>query len=271
MRSNLGIKLRFSSWPTALIGIVVIKAVLSLALKPGSFVFSYSGISYFLLLLIATGLAIRNAIQNTLRSRPFWAFLAIAYGLWSLDQWIFIYYELVRHVEVPDNSIADPVLFLHLIPLLAAVVTLPSRNVTDGKLYRPILNFFVLLFFWGFLYAYAVVPYQYLFPSATSYALRFDTLYLLENWVLVLAAGILSLRMQTPWKAIYLHLLGASILYALSSAAADIAIDSGGYVNGKLYGLGLLGSVCWFVWIPLRARQAPGNEVRAIHSEASQG
>ena len=52
--SNLGMKLRFSSWPTALIGIVVIKAVLSLAVKPGSFLLSYSGISYFLLLLLAT-------------------------------------------------------------------------------------------------------------------------------------------------------------------------------------------------------------------------
>jgi PAS domain S-box-containing protein len=270
MRSNLGIKLRFSSWPTALIGIVVIKAVLSLALKPGSFIFSYSGISYFLLLLLATGLAIRNGVQNTLGSRPFWAFLAIAYGLWALDQWIFVYHELVRHVEVPDSSIADPVLFLHLIPLLAAVVTLPSRNVADRKLYRPISNFLLLLFLWGFLYLYAVVPYQYLFPNATSYALRFDTIYLLENWVLVLAAGISSLRVQAPWKAIYLHLLGASILYALSSAAANIAIDSGGYVNGKLYGLGLLASVCWFVWIPLRARQLAATEAEAVRPDSSQ-
>src|SRR5271163_3237665 len=170
MRSNLGIKVRFSSWPTALIGIVVIKAVLSLALKPGSFIFSYSGLSYFFLLLLATGLAIRNGIQNTLGSRPFWVFLATAYGLWSLDQWIFIYYELVRHVEVPENSIADPVLFLHVVPLLAAVAILPNRNVSGRWLHRPILNFLLLLFFWSFLYAYAVLPYQYLLPSATSYA-----------------------------------------------------------------------------------------------------
>ncbi len=46
--------LRFTSWSTALIAIVVIKAILTLALKPGSFLVSYSGISYFLLLLLAT-------------------------------------------------------------------------------------------------------------------------------------------------------------------------------------------------------------------------
>ena len=92
--SNLGIKLRFASWPTALIGIVVIKAVLSLAVKPGSFLVSYSGISYFLLLLLATGFAIRNGIRQTLGSRPFWVFLAITYGLWALNQGLKLYYEL---------------------------------------------------------------------------------------------------------------------------------------------------------------------------------
>jgi hypothetical protein len=268
---NLGAAARFSSWPMALIGIVVIKAVLSLAVKPGSFLVSYSGISYFLLLLLATSLAVRNGIQNTLRSRPFWVFLAIAYGLWALDQGLFLYYELGLHIEVPDNSIADPVLFLHIVPLMAAVATLPHRNVSGHKLYPTILNSLLLLFFWSFLFVYAVFPYQYLLPNATGYALRFDTLYLLENLALVLALGILSLRVQGPWKAIYLHMLGACPLYALSSAGANIAIDSGGYVNGKLYGLGLTASACWFVWIPLSARQLAGTEVRAARFDSDRG
>jgi PAS domain S-box-containing protein len=269
--SHLGIGPTFSSWPTALIGIVVIKTVLSLALKPGSFLVSYSGISYFLLLLLATGFVIRNGIQNTLGSRPFWVFLAIGYGLWALDQGFYLYYELGLDVEVPNDSIADPVLFLHIVPLMAAVATLPHRNVSGRKLYRPILNSLLILFFWSFLYGYAVFPYQYLFSNAThpSYALRFDILYLLEEFALVLAAGILTLRVQAPWKSIYLNLLGASTLYALSSTAANLAIDSGGYVNGKLYGLGLTAAVCWFVWIPLRARQGLGLEVGATQSDRS--
>lgn len=268
--SNLGTDAGFSSWPTALIGIVVIKAALLLAVKPGSFLVSYSGISYFLLLLLATSFAIRNGIQNTLRSRPFWVFLAIAYGLWALDQALFLYYELGLHIDVPDNSIADPVLFLHVLPFMAAVATFPHRNVSDRKLSRTILNSLLLLFFWGFIYGYVVFPYPF-FPTATSYALRFDALYVSENLVLVLAVGILTLCAQAPWKSIYLHLFGASTLYALSSAVANLAIDSGGYVNGKLYGLGLTGAVCWFVWIPLRARQLTGAKGRATRSESSQG
>ena len=275
--SNLGIKLRFASWPTALIGIVVIKAVLSLAVKPGSFLVSYSGISYFLLLLLATGFAIRNGIRQTLGSRPFWVLLAIAYGLWSLNQGLKLYYELGRHMDTPDNSIADPVLFLHIVPLMAAVATLPHRNVSDRKPYRTILNSLLLLFFWGFVYAYFVFPYQYLFSSSTtssSYGVRFDILYLLENLALVLAVGISMLRIQPPWKSVYLHVFVASILYALSAAVANLAIDSGGYINGKLYGLGLTASVCWFVWVPLRAQHELGPEATATrfdNGESSRG
>jgi len=272
LSSNLGTGPRFSSWLTALIGIVFIKAVLLLAVKPGSFLISYSGISYFLLLLLATGFAIRNGIRQNHGSRPFWVLLTMAYGLWALNQGLKLYYELGRHMDAPD-SIADPVLFLHMVPLMAAVATLPHRNTPGREPYRAILNSLLLLFFWGFAYAYFVFPYQYLFSSSatsSSYGVRFDILYLLENLALVLAIGILALRARPPWKPIYLHLLGASTLYAVSSAVANLAIDSGGYVNGKLYGLGLTASVCWFVWIPLRARRTPVVEASTTQSDSSQ-
>jgi len=270
--SNPGTGPRFSFWPTALIGIVVIKAVLSLDVKPGSFLLSYSGISYLLLLLLATGFAVRNGIQKTLGNRPFWLFLAIGCGLWALHQYLTLYYELVRHIETPDNSIADPALFLHTVPLMAALATLPYRNVSNRKLHSVILNSLLILFFWSFLYGYLVFPYQY-FPNAAGYALRYDILYLVENVSLVLAGVVFTRRAQAPWKSIHLHLVGASTLYAISSTVANLAIDSGGYFNGKLYGLGLTASVCWFVWIPLRARQvrSEGAAVQSDSGRSSRG
>ena len=71
---------QFASWPVALIGIVAVKAALLLALKPGSFVVSYSAISYFFLLILATSFCIRNAVKNTLQGRIFWVFLATGCG-----------------------------------------------------------------------------------------------------------------------------------------------------------------------------------------------
>jgi PAS domain S-box-containing protein len=255
--------LRFSSWRTALIGIVIIKAVLSLAVKPGSFLVSYSGISYFLLLLLATTLAIRNGIQNALGSRIFWFFLATGYGLWALNQYLQLHYELVLHIEVPQDSISDPLLFLHIVPLMAVVTAFPSRDGTNRMLSRVVLESCLLLFFWTVLYAYMVFPYQYL-HSTSSYGPRFDILYLSANLALVLAAGILALRLEVPWKQICLHLFGASVLYSIGSAVANLAIDSGGYVNGKLYGLCLTASACWFVWIPLQARHVTRADATLI-------
>jgi PAS domain S-box-containing protein len=259
---------RFPSWPVALIGIVAIKAALLLALNPGSFLLSYSGISYLCLLVLAAVLAIRNGLQNKLGSRMFWSFLAAGYGLWALHQAINIYYELGLHVEAPQTSIADPLLFLHLVPFAAALITLPHRNASDRRPHRAILDSVIVLCFWSFLYGYFVFPSQYL-AGPGNYGLRFVVLYLLQGLGLVLAAGFLTLRAQAPWRSIYLHLFCASTLYLLSSTAANIAIDSGGYVNGKLYGLGLTASVCWFVWIPLRAQQLSESAAGAKESDGS--
>jgi PAS domain S-box-containing protein len=270
--SNLQLRVKSIFWPTVLIAILVVRALVSFSAKPDSPLLAYGGISYFLLLLIATGFVLSNAIQNTLGSRRFWVLLAIGYSLWALDQWIFLYHEFFLHTEVPDNSIADPLLFLHIVPFTAAVASLLTLRGNAPRLYHVISNFLLLLFFWGLLYFYAVFPYQYLFSNPASYALRFDILYLVENLVLIAVVGILSLRAQYPWKMIYLHLLGASALYALSSGVANTAIDSGGYVYGKIYGLGLTASACWFVWVPLRARQITKAEMKAgrLTSEGSQ-
>ena len=211
--SNLRVRLRPLYWPAALITILIVRAAVSFAAKPGSPLLSYGGISYFLLLLLATGFAIAMQFKNTLGSRIFWVFLATGYSLWALDQSIFIYHEFVLHTSVPE-SIADPVLFFHIVPFMAAVATRPTPHGSGPGLYRSLSNFLLLLFFWGFLYVYAVFPYQHLFSNTTPYALRFDILYLIENLALIAATGIVSLRVQYPWKLIYLHLLGASALYA---------------------------------------------------------
>lgn len=245
---------RFSPWMAALLGLVAIKAALSVSASSVPFALSYSGISYLLLLLLATGFSIRNVIHSEQCTRAFWALLAAGCGLWAFHQFLDLYFELVLRVEVPDNSIADEVLFLHLVPMMAAVASLPHLHVPHSRQYRWKLNTLLIFGAWTFLYGFLVSPYKYFSFSPSKYGARFDILYLVENLVLIVMLGAVTLRARPPWKMIYIHLLGASTLYAVSSAVANIAIDAGGYVNGKLYGFGLTASVCWFVWIPLSAQ-----------------
>jgi hypothetical protein len=243
-----------SLWSSLLFGFLVIKAVLSLVLGLGDKLAPYGTGIYFLLLLLATGFAILNAVERTQGRRVFWVFIAAGYALWSLDQWLYVYYGFLRHTEVPDNSIADAALFLHLVPLMAAVVMQPHLNRTDQKAYRASLTFLFLLVVWVFLYAYALFPYQYLFANPAIYDPRFTTLYAVENVALVLILCLVVRRARSPWKSIYYHLLGASTLYAVSSTMANMVIDLGKSYNGSVYSLAQNAAVCWFLWVPLHAR-----------------
>src|SRR5271156_3990732 len=149
LSKNLGIRPGSLFWPSALLAILIVRGVLSFTARPDSSLLAFGGISYFLLLLLATGFAIRNGIQNTLGCRPFWVLLGIGYGLWVLDQSIFLFHEFVLHTDVPDKSIADPLLFLHLVPFMAAVAVLPAPQQPAPRLDRMLSNFLLLLFFWG--------------------------------------------------------------------------------------------------------------------------
>jgi hypothetical protein len=196
-----------------------------------------------------------NAVERTQGRGLFWAFIAGGYGLWLLDQWVYMYYGVFRHIDVPDDSIADPALFLHLVPFMAAIAMRPHLKGYDQKAYRATLNFLFLLVFWIFLYAYLLFPFQYLWPNPAIYSPRFTILYALENSGLVLILCLVTSHAQPPWRSIYSHFLGASLLYALSSTLANVAIDSGKSYNGTLYSLAQNAAVCWFLWVPLHARR----------------
>ncbi|UWZ83537.1 PAS domain-containing sensor histidine kinase [Occallatibacter riparius] len=252
---------RFSPWLAALLGIVAVKAVLSFSVGSVPFVYSYSGISYLLLLVLVAGFSIRNGVLDTLRGRPFWLLLAGGCGLWACQQFLVLYYELILHIDPPDTSVADDALFLHLAPFMAAAATLPNVYVQSDR--RWIWNSLLIFCFWLFLYGFVVAPYKYFAATPGAYGPRFDNLYLIESLATILVLGVTSFRVTAPWRRIYLHLLGACALYAVSSTAANLAIDAGGYINGKLYGIGLLASACWLVWVPVSARIIPKPDTDA--------
>ena len=245
---------RALSWQNLLVAIFALKVFASLALKPTPLLASYSTAVYALLLFLAAGLAAQNAARRTLRNRAFWVFLATGFALWSLDKWIFVYHELGLHSDVPDVSIADPTLFLHTIVLMTAVAVYPHLNRPAPKVYRSTLNFLLLLSFAVFLYAFSVLPFQYVVWDSATYNQRFEILYTAVNLALVSALGVLAMQAKTPWRSVYAHLCGASALLTLVSTIANVSLDLGKHYNIRLYAIGMMASVCWFVWVPAQAR-----------------
>src|SRR5277367_3731332 len=245
---------RFLTWQNLILALFAIKLLATIVLQQTPKLASYSCALYGLVLLLAAGLAIQNARKRTLGNRAFWVFLALGCGLWSLDHWIFVYYELGRGMDVPDISIADVTLFFHTILLMAAAAIRPHLDRPAPKLSRSTLNFLLLLFFWVFLYAFLLLPYQYVSWNATVYNERFELLYGFANLVLILAMGVPALRARPPWRSVYASLCGASALVTLVSTVANLANDFGGHYSIRFYAIGKITSVCWIALVPLRAR-----------------
>ncbi len=104
LSKNLGIRPGALSWPSALIAILIVRGVVSFTAKPGSSLLAYGGINYFVLLLLATGFAIRDGIQNTLgvgHSGCCWE-LAMPCGCWTSQ--FFSFTNLLCTLRCPGGN-----------------------------------------------------------------------------------------------------------------------------------------------------------------------
>ncbi len=236
---------------------MVAQAVLTLTLRQGPALVAYCEISYFVLLLLATGIALRNAVRSRQSTRLFWSFLGAAFGMWALVPFSW-FNSAVLHGRIPAYLFDNPPLFLHTVLMIAAVASRPHLKLPSRRPYRSTLNFFLLLFVWVFAYAFFLFPYQY-GSDGTSMILRFETIYFVENGFLLVLLGRWIFRSRFPWKHLYLHMLGASTLYTCGSLITNVLWalkDPSGDLTGPHYsvvrgliGLAFTASIFWFFWI----------------------
>ena len=263
---------RFNSWLGVGVALLAVQAVLSLTLKQGPALVAYSDISYFVLLLLASGAAIRNAVRSRQATRLFWSFLAAAFGAWAVvpGGW---FNRLVLHGRIPEFLFANPPLFLHIVLMIAAVASRPHLKLPSRRPYRSTLNFFLLLFVWVFAYAFYLFPYQYA-SQGRAMSLRFEAIYFVENGVLLAILGGLIFRSQLPWKRIYLHMLGASALYTCASLTMNVFFalrDASGDLSGANYPavsilvrMAFTASIFWFFWIGLEGKRLQSKLNHAV-------
>jgi signal transduction histidine kinase len=236
-------------------GITLASAVVSATVPPGHTLDAISNLGYLLLLLTASAAMLANAWSAQGASRRFWALMGSGFVLWAVHEVGWAYCEVVRQTAVPDPWFMDVILFLHLIPMIAVIGLRPHRGESEQKFRVGTLDFFLLLIWWVFLYAFVVFPSQYISFSVADYDRNYNVLYLVECCVLVLALGIAVRGASAGWKAVYLNLMAASAVYALDSGAVNFAVTNGGYYSGSLYDVPLIGAVSWMAATALSARQ----------------
>jgi signal transduction histidine kinase len=234
-------------WTVLLLALVAAQLLISVFMHRGTGLTIASDLLYGTVLLLATVAFVPNIFHSTSRSRArlFWILMSTGMFFWLVYQGIWNYFEVFLRKEVPVVFAGDVVLFLHLVPMIAALALLPHHKDSERNTRVGMLDFALLLIWWVFLYVYTVIPWQYVEPSESLYTSNYNQVYLTEKLVLLLALIYAVYNSRGGWKQFYGQLLAAIALYASSSYVANWAIGRSLYYSGSIYDIPLTLSIAW--------------------------
>jgi len=219
----------------------------------GFAIIAFGDILGLVLLLLAALAMVQNAVAQP-RHRAFWGLLSAGCFLWAFNQAGWTWVEVILRADLPDPFIGDVILFVHVVPFMAAVALRPHRPLKDRKVGLDALNFLMLLVWWVFLYMFIVFPDEYVQLNIHVYSKNYDLLYLLENLVLVFVLGMVASSTPGNWRKVYWNLFIACSIYTLGSEMINVAISRNQYYSGGPYDALLLVAMGWMLWTALLAR-----------------
>jgi signal transduction histidine kinase len=240
---------RAKIWVLAVTLLVLTQVTASLVLAPGFTLFTVSDIAQLLLLLCGFLALLPNALATHGRTRVFWSLLSAGMALWLVYQALWIYFEVYLRQDVPNPFVGDVVLFLHIVPMMAALAAQPHVEHDERTTPLGSLDFALLFVWWLYLYLFVVIPWQYAHTNETIYEHNLNLCYLAEKLVFLGVIAWLCWHSRASWRTVYAHLFGANLLYALSSFVANWAIEKKLYQSGSLYDVPLVVSIAWLTVI----------------------
>ena len=240
-------------WIGFAFALVVLQALTSLLLHPSFALIALSDITQGALLLSGALAFLPNVWATRGRTRLFWMLTLLGMAFWFSYQLLWIYFEVLLRRDVPNPFVGDIILFLHIVPMTAALAMQPHTQQDDRTTRLGSLDFALLLIWWIYLYLYAVIPWQYAYMDETVYEHNLNVLYLTEKMVLLAGLLLVWSRSRGSWRRIYAHWFGASLTYALFSYLANWAIEKSIYYTGSLYDVPLAASMAWVTAVGLIA------------------
>ncbi|MGA1986222.1 MAG: histidine kinase dimerization/phospho-acceptor domain-containing protein [Candidatus Sulfotelmatobacter sp.] len=217
--------------------------------------------------LLASGAAsfVPLALRSQGRQRLFWSLITLGISLQLTYQFLWTYYEVVLRRDVPDLFAGDVILFLHVVPLMAALALRPhvARDEYAARVGR--LDFALLLMWWFYLYVLIVIPWQYVVADIPAYDRNLNAVYLAEK--VAFLAGLVAcwITSKGEWRKLYAGLFGLNLCYAVSSTAANWAIARKLYYSGSLYDIPLVAPMAYITWIGLTTKaEKPGADAREV-------
>jgi signal transduction histidine kinase len=245
--------------------------VLAALILPQSFrLTALSDVIQCLLLFSGTVSLVPHAVRSRGRLRLFWTLIVTGIAFWFSYQLLWTYYEVWLRTDVPDLCSGDMILFLHIVPLMAALALRPHAPQDEYAARLRRLDFALMIVWWMYLYILIVIPWQYVVANVAAYNDNLNWLYLIEKLAFLSALLVAWMGSKGGWRTFYASLFGASFTYAASSHVANWAISWHVYYSGSLYDIPLAVSMAWITVIGLRTRaREPQAGVRS--SPTSQG
>jgi len=197
----------------------------------------------------------RNAFDSRGHTRLFWTLMTAGMAMWCFNQACWVWFEVVLRKPLPDPFQGDIVLFLHVVPIMAAVSIRPQEAEEREGMLPSALNVIILLVWWVVVYAFFVFPEEYVVTNVLVYSSRWDLLYFIEGMMLIGASASAFFTSSGSWRELYRNIVFASALYTFSSSAINAAIARGTYKTGGIYDVPFLAAALGFLWVAIAGRR----------------
>ncbi len=237
-------------------------AFATLVLRAGHQLTAFGDAIQCIVPLFAAGGLLLNTRSNNRRTNAFWLLLAIGCLMWACAQLLWTYIEVVKGQQVPNPFNGDVIYFLHAVPMMAALALTPHVEIQERRARLGYVDFSMLLLWWVYLYAFAVLPWQFAFPILAVYDVGYTRLADVEYLVFAGGLVILAAHAKTGWRSKYVQLFGAALLYFLGAHFIDAAIDRNEYATGSLYDLPLVASFVWMGTVGILAHRTPADTLQ---------
>ena len=209
------------------------------------------------LLVIAAAFIVsaRNAFDSRGHTRLFWSLMTAGMAMWCFNQACWMWFEVVIRKPLPDPFGGDVVLFLHVVPIMAAVSIRPHEADESEGMLPSALNVIILLVWWVVVYAFFVFPEEYIVTNVAVYNPRWNLLYFIEGMILIAVSASAFITSSGSWRDLYRNIFFASALYTFASEAMNAALARGAYKTGGIYDLPFLGAALGFLWVAIAGRR----------------
>lgn len=214
--------------------------------RPSYALTAFGDLTQFFLLVTTTLFFAWKGFSTRGTPRAFWFLIALGFGMWSVNMVLWVYYEVWLNQPVPSVPIGELLLFLKLVPMLAALVLEPHHDSPDRPRLLGLFDLTSLLVYWTYVYLFWAMAYLLVGDDLARYNSNSDVVDAVGNQLFLIILAVVALRSRGRWRVFYLHFLGASAMYSFASILLNHAISSRHYYTGSMYDVPLTAAMAWF-------------------------